>query len=744
MDQVNNDDECRQKNGYIYARFHSSYEQYNACKLGKTMNIPDRDTQYATGEIKRGYFGLVIEMDINYIDRVEKMLQNYFNCLGYHIRFDGGSEFYHKDIITQIVPFLEKTNILFKVLSQAEIDDLTRCARIKKIKNKAKIRLLIRNLQLKRVNKYIPRPDQTLIVNDSIKHFQTHDKGMLILMCGVGKTLISLWIAQQLQANAIIIGVPNKLLLQQWNRVIGDLFPEFPVLIVSEGVNEEDIQHFLEKNKESCIIITTYSSAHKVKSAAQHKNFKFALKILDEAHHLTSHNMRLANKSKTYIQMLHIPAVKQLALTATLKQLESIGDDENVVSNDNVAQFGEIIDRKTLLWAINNNIICDYVIQTIITDEEQLEQQLEQFNITEENDKRLFLSAYASLKSIYEGHSHHLLIYCNNMENSLKLKQFIKLLLENNYFELPELYYSEYNSKMNPKFQTNILNRFENAIKGIITVVYCLNEGWDFPLLDAVVFSENMSSEVRIVQSALRASRKYRNDPNKKTKIILPILNRDDWLENNDNTDLRKVREVIYQMGLEDETIAQKIKVCRIEFEKQKPRQKNDFETTPSSQLEDFGEYDEELTQKLRLKTVKRTALGTSYEKVRKILVEKNIKSKEAYFELCENDNRLTTEPEHVFKNQFTNWIEFLSIQREMYYDLVTCKSKVIDYLAQHYEIKNSYLDLAIVSCELCKLDPQFPPNGLWVDYYKVKDLRDIITNIAPKKKNKYDILNNL
>jgi len=35
---------------------------------------------------------------------------------------------------------------------------------------------------------------------------------------------------------------------------------------------------------------------------------------------------------------------------------------------------------------------------------------------------------------------------------------------------------------------------------------------------------------------------------------------------------------------------------------------------------------------------------------------------------------------------------------------------------------------------ELCKIDELFPPNGLWVEYYSVKDLRDIII-ITNKKK---------
>jgi len=44
-------------------------------------------------------------------------------------------------------------------------------------------------------------------------------------------------------------------------------------------------------------------------------------------------------------------------------------------------------------------------------------------------------------------------------------------------------------------------------------------------------------------------------------------------------------------------------------------------------------------------------------------------------------------------------------------------------------------LDLSIVSNELCKIDILFPPNGLWVEYYNVKDLRDIITITNTKKK---------
>ena len=539
---------------------------------------------------------------------------------------------------------------------------------------------------------------------------------MLVLMCGVGKTLISLWITQKLNSNTILIGVPSRELLYQWEKVITSLFDIVP-LIVDGKINVDTIVKFLEINQKS-IVITTYSSAHKVYAATKELNFNFDMKILDEVHHLTSSNMKLKDNEKTYIQMLHIPSVKQLGLTATLKLLENnenSRNDEIVVSNDNIEHFGEILDRKGLLWAINENIICDYVIQTIITREEQLENQLSRLNITEENDKRLFLSAFASLKSICDGHSHHQFIYSNTIEHSNKIIKYIEMLLENNYFDIPELYYSSYTGdEITAKTQKEIISNFEKANFGIITCVYALSEGKDLPYLDAVVFAENMTSPIRIVQSALRAIRKNINEPYKRAKIILPILNRDDWLENNEKPDLKKVKEVIYQMGLEDETITHKIKVFRIDIEKQKPKPKEKEERI----IDEFDDEIEEFTQKLLLKTVRRTAQWTSYEKARKIIADKNIKSKDSYYELCERDHRLPKDPEDVF-SQFTNWIEYLSIER-IYYDLETCKKKVCEYLSANPDLKLHRLNLSFVMLKLCNIDKLFPPNGLWVEYYKV------------------------
>lgn len=718
--------------GYIYIRNHFSYNIDNVYKLGKTINIPERDTLYATGEVKRGYFETVFEVPFKQLNIIERLLQ--YELKEYNIKYDAGTEFYDTIIINFIEPFFMKMNIQYKKLTNEEINNLLRIYIIKNIFKKINKKNLIH--YLKSFHKkiiYKPRQEQLEIINKSYEYFLKFNKGILVLMCGVGKTLISLWLSQKLNSNSIIIGVPNILLLHQWEDKIKILFPYFKILIISNGITTKYIEDFLKNNKK-CILITTYSSSHKVYKASQNINFTFDMKINDECHHLTSTNI-LDKDKKNYINILKINSKKQLSLTATLKILENNvknSDEDIIISNDNIQYFGQIIDRKSLLWTINKNIICDYIIQNIITDEKEFEQYLIRFNISNNNDKRLFLSAFCSLKSIINGESHHLLIYCNNKENSLKLIQYITILLHN-YFNIDEndLYYFNYHSNMSTYQQKNIINNFENFKFGIISCVYCLGEGWDLPLLDGVVFSENMSSNIRIIQSALRPNRKNNNESNKISKIILPILNINDFMEDNENNDLKKVKQIIYQMSLEDETINQKIKLFKININ-------NDDKNTSKqvNKKENNINICNDLLDKILLKTTKRMQLNITYEKAKSIISTKNILSKKSYYEYCDIDCRLSKEPEILFKGKFTNWIDYLNIKR-IYYDLKTCKEKVNEYLKLNPEFKKEYLDLSNICYELCQLDSLFPPCELWCEYYDVNDLKNIII-INNKKKISY------
>ena len=104
---------------YIYIRSNEYWNIYNVFKLGKTTNIFDRESTYITSEIKRGDYIMIIKVNINILDILEKQLQEYFNSLNLHIIFNGGHEFYNKDIINYVIPYLDDNNINYKLLNKS-------------------------------------------------------------------------------------------------------------------------------------------------------------------------------------------------------------------------------------------------------------------------------------------------------------------------------------------------------------------------------------------------------------------------------------------------------------------------------------------------------------------------------------------------------------------------------------------------------------------------------------------------
>jgi hypothetical protein len=121
--------------GYIYIRHHPSYDIYDACKLGITNNIPNRDHQYSTGEITRGIFEHVYKIQ-NKLNFVDKLLKK--ELLNYNIKFDAGIELVQQ-IIDFIEPILLKNNIQFNKLTKDEINNLVRINKKLKIDKEKKI-----------------------------------------------------------------------------------------------------------------------------------------------------------------------------------------------------------------------------------------------------------------------------------------------------------------------------------------------------------------------------------------------------------------------------------------------------------------------------------------------------------------------------------------------------------------------------------------------------------------------------
>jgi superfamily II DNA or RNA helicase len=744
---------------------------HNVYKLGRTQNIPERNSTYTTGEFIKGYFILVLQMTTHNDNYVEKLLHKEFK----HLRKE--REFFDCTIKYVIRSYLISKNINCIELNSQAIVKLSREYRLKKILPNVHIyihlintikKIFIKRFYLNYLNKeppitekYSPRDYQIEIIEKAYTHYIAYDKGLLVLICGIGKTLISLFIAKEVNAQSIIIGVPNKLLLKQWMLSVYNVFGDIPQLSVCDTIIESDISNFIKTNiTRQFVIITTYASSHKLDTIMAGRQLD--IKILDEVHHLTSTNKHIALTKESYIRMLNIQTKKQIGLTATMKIIDDRANIlESHISNNNEEIFGTIIDKKALLWGIQHNIVCDYYIQTfilstsIINDIYGSEDGGGDGGIhanMSENDMRLFLSAFISLKSIDDGHSHHILIYANSLQSSGKIIAYINNILSNSNYtflniNVGDIYISTFDGEMSLTEQEHIIKEFKYYKFGIISCVYCLGEGWDFPLLDATVFAENMTSDIRILQSALRAGRKDINNIGKIFKIILPILYQENWMDSG-YSDFKKVREVIYQMGLEDETITHKIKVFdlvkAIHSGSNKGSKSIIYNIVASDQL----------SEQLRLKTINRIALMTTYTVAKKIIANKNICSKEEYYSLCDNDYRLDKDPETLYGGTFNNWIDYLSIG-EIYYNIDMCKIKITEFYTANgantangtntANGANTQLqkckkndDLEKIIIQLKQWDCNFPSVDLFVDYYQhyynINNLYEVILSLRIKK----------
>jgi len=724
------------KKGYIYIRDNEWFINRNIIKLGITQNIIDRSNNYITGEIKKGTYLLVIEIYYDKLKILDTCLKNYFKS--YHVYLDGGTEFYKRDIIRLIEPYLKLLNIYYKVLSNTEIQQIERTNRlnqiIDKLKNKIKekhiqnIQNIISNSQN---NTKQPNQHQQEILDRIYDFFMNNDIGKIIWACGLGKTLLALFIIKKLKFKSIIIGVPNIPLQKQWVKEILEIFNNNILFIGGDKVdnmtnNIEDIKSFINNNSSSNyqpkFIITTYHSCYLL------KDIQTDFKIGDEAHHLAYHNKE--DNGKGFYQFHYIQSKKTLYMTATEKftnynqQLQT----DIHYSMDNEIIFGKYIDIKTIYWAIENKKITDYNILVIKNNEETVDMIINKLNINVSN-KDLFISSYMTLKSLSTYHDlKHLLLYTNTTQEAELSNEYIELLL--NYqpslfsnLTRDDIYYNVLHSK-NCKNKNIEIQQFCNKPKGIISCVYIFGEGFDLPKLNGVCIASNMNSEIRIVQYLLRPNRLDYNNPDKKAYIIIPYIDNDDWDTKNKPFD--KVRIIIKNMRNEDKQITQKIKLNILNdliYQKRKRDKPDDI--TNYQLTEDTTEL-EKLKFRLRYsKTLKYdyTEEQEEYNYIKLINKQLNIKSTEEYIQSKNKHQHFINKPDEYFtrKGVWTNWYDFLGIDTTQF---IQDKNKWIQFCHKiNIQTLQDYNDCL-------KLYPQLPkyPEYIYEPYSNIYTELNLIT----------------
>ena len=692
--------------GYIYIRWHRSYK--NLVKLGRTKFPVERDQMYITGEPERGHYLLILRVEDE--ESCEHLLADEFK--GFHHNGSGGTEFYDVSILDKITDVFDSFVIHYE---ECDINDINRKIRMKKLLDTIKKRFLqkkrkrrIAELRRKNSHKYVLKGFQEEIINKSNEYYTNQNVGSIIIPCGTGKTVIGSFICNSM--NRVIIGVPSKILINQWKEKIENILPNHKLLVVDSNYDSKDT------GGNNLVIVTTYHSCYKIKGV-------FDMKIGDECHHLVGEN-----KNEKGFKYFHkIESKKTLFLTATKKIVVQKDDPKEIYSMDDFHNFGEVIYENNLRWAIENNLITDYSLVCLKNNEETIQEIMRNCKIDDGNIE-LFLSAFISLKSLvkYEGLS-HILIYANNTKNSEKIIEYIDIILKNKLVDIDKdnLYHESLHSNSTHDI-TSEIDKFKNSISGIISCVYIFGEGFDLPKLNGVVFAENMESDIRIIQSTTRCFRLNKDEPNKKAFVIIPYLDKDDW--NDDNESFQKLRKIVCQIRNEDKNIEHKIRLIDINKEKDYSIENIFYKWKKLVQesvvddgfdgLDAFIDDEEESgLNKLKLRLRKAGSLKLRfdsiehehYEYMKERNKELNLKSKSEYNLSKENPNYIEG-PENKFGLYWTNWYDFIGYDTSNFIQtkdewIIECKKNNIKSLEDYKK--------------LCENDVRFPINpGEFYEHY--------------------------
>lgn len=708
---------------YIYILDYKIIGLDKAIKIGSTKFPFSRISTYQTG----------LPFNISYSKLYQVNSDNY-NCyqiddlinITYHKETwkyknnEGGDEWYDSSVINDkvIENFFEKNNINFQLVN------LEDCERIEQFSNYKKELIKKEEINWKKnINKKMVKPykfklhvepfDYQREVLNNLERFKRIKKGKLIWSCGMGKTYMSLFICHELKARKILICVPSIYLLNQFKLSVKKVFNYNPFCVYSNGIKKKKIKKNLQ-NKEHLIILSTYHSCKKILTISKSINYNFDIKIGDESHHLVT-SIKEQDKS-TFDKFHSIKSTYSLFMTATEKNYEDEINNRFFTMSD-VNDFGILIDNKSVKWAIENKKITDYRLvcyNNSSKDLDEIKKNIKLDLITNSKLKldknELFLAAFSALKSISDGISKHILIYVNSCEAANIVKQIVELLLDHNLFVIDKK--ELYNNDLHSNNGLNIFNeneeceitKFKNSKYGIISCVYIFGEGFDLPNLDSVVIGESMQSEIRIVQSCLRANRLDKNNIDKIGKIIIPT---------NINSIDNKLKSVITNLRMVDDSIEQKIDLYNINLNSSKIGNLNKINVKL--------EKDNYNLNKLKLELYKsgcfdtELSLSKEFELYHKLVLSYKFKSVKEYL----NSELKYKNPEIYFNGLWKNWFEFLGIDTSKWINnkqswIECCKRKNIKNAEDYY----------------LKLDDNMPPEP----EYFYSNFKGIINELLIRK----------
>lgn len=433
-----------------------------------------------------------------------------------------------------------------------------------------------------------PLPHQEEALADIVPSLQKEDRATAIMACGTGKTLVTLWTAEQLGAQKILVLLPSLALLRQtlheWLKetscdslayhcvcsdptVKGDadaISTAQSDLDFEVSTNHETVRRFLDAPfKGTMVIFSTYQSASVVGQALK-PGEAFDLGIFDEAHKTAGREGRNYGYALDDKNLL---IAKRLFVTATPRHYNPSkrnkeGEATVAFSMDDPKVYGEQCHTLSFSKAANLGIICGYkVIISVITSDQVNDELLSKGLVTVKGDD-IRARQVANQIALRDAAAKYGVSKIFTFHSTVKsASSFVAEGGEGVRSHLPEFSAFHVSGEMPAAHRERLMRDFRNIPKAVMSNARCLTEGVDVPAVDMVAFLSPKKSKVDIVQAIGRAMRKSEG---KETGYVLVPL----YLEQKEGESLNKAIEranfeeiwdVLQSLKEQDEILAQLI-----------------------------------------------------------------------------------------------------------------------------------------------------------------------------------------
>ena len=260
-----------------------------------------------------------------------------------------------------------------------------------------------------------PRDYQADIVAAALRHYETHDRGTLVMACGTGKTLTSLFLAQALCGDggrAVLFLAPSIALVSQTLRswfaaarepltavcVCSDTraadaadpdqddmhesLLDLPIPSTTDARTVAGILRDAGGRRGLTVVFSTYQSIDAVREAQRLAGVEFDLAVCDEAHR-TAAAYLAADKAKgrreSPFARIHdadyVRATRRLYMTATPK-IYADGEtrhaekkQDTLFSMDDEAVYGPRIATLSFGQAVERGLLTDYKVLVLAVNE---------------------------------------------------------------------------------------------------------------------------------------------------------------------------------------------------------------------------------------------------------------------------------------------------------------------------------------------------------------------------------------